>query len=350
WDYQVDGGAWVEFGSSTSTNQPGSVTTNTTFSVPDFSELDQKINNYRFRARPYFHDCVSSGTSLSIPISAPAKIYPAAPDYTLVKSQAICEGAAGVTITGNGYYDEVKIRIFRDDLVDAVVETTIEFDPMVGFSYSNNAIPAVNHLGESIPYKLQVANFLNDDADEERCYAETNLTFDVINPVISVSATISDESCHDPAAGSGQITLTAGGAGITAPITYTWSTGATTSTITNLQGDRDYEVVVKDANGCKTGPEVLTYRVEEPDPINFSLLNVEEVSCASNLQGVVNDGRIEVVASGGTGNFQYSIDGGTFVNSPLFSGLLAGPHTLRVKDGVCIQNLPANPVIVGQPS
>ena len=48
----------------------------------------------------------------------------------------------------------------------------------------------------------------------------------------------------------------------------------------------------------------------------------------------LNDGQLEVVASGGiAGNYEYSIDGGgTWVASPLFTGLSDGSYSIWVRD------------------
>ena len=44
------------------------------------------------------------------------------------------------------------------------------------------------------------------------------------------------------------------------------------------------------------------------------------------------NGFVEVAATGGEGDYQYSIDGGTFQSAPLFEGLGAGTHTVVARD------------------
>lgn len=44
------------------------------------------------------------------------------------------------------------------------------------------------------------------------------------------------------------------------------------------------------------------------------------------------DGEIEVTATGGTGPYTYSINGGTFSGINTFTGLCAGVHVITVKD------------------
>jgi len=55
---------------------------------------------------------------------------------------------------------------------------------------------------------------------------------------------------------------------------------------------------------------------------------VEQASCGNP------DGKINVLASGGEGNYTYSINGATAVTSSEFMNLAAGTYTILVKDGV----------------
>ncbi|MFM9057406.1 MAG: SprB repeat-containing protein, partial [Bacteroidota bacterium] len=63
----------------------------------------------------------------------------------------------------------------------------------------------------------------------------------------------------------------------------------------------------------------------------------------------VSDGTITVTATGGTGTLSYSIDGGSYQASNVFSGLAAGVHTLSVKDANnCVVSLSS--VTITQPA
>ncbi|MFM7015763.1 MAG: hypothetical protein ACKOX3_05475, partial [Bacteroidota bacterium] len=55
--------------------------------------------------------------------------------------------------------------------------------------------------------------------------------------------------------------------------------------------------------------------------------NGSQLSCATST-----DGAITVTASGGTGALEYSIDGGAYQSSAVFTSLAAGVHTISVKD------------------
>lgn len=95
-----------------------------------------------------------------------------------------------------------------------------------------------------------------------------------------------------------------------------------------------YSVIVKDGNGCTTtvGPNTIN----EPSKITISAEIVDDVTvCWYNT-----DGSIVVLATGGTGDLQFSIDGGTtWQTDGFFNNLSVGTYQVAVKDdNGCIKN------------
>ncbi|HUW06743.1 MAG TPA: gliding motility-associated C-terminal domain-containing protein [Williamwhitmania sp.] len=95
-----------------------------------------------------------------------------------------------------------------------------------------------------------------------------------------------------------------------------------------------YSVIVKDGNGCTTtvGPNTIN----EPSKITISAEIVDDVTvCWYNT-----DGSIVVLATGGTGDLQFSIDGGTtWQTDGFFNNLGVGTYQVAVKDdNGCIKN------------
>ncbi|WP_266204430.1 T9SS type B sorting domain-containing protein [Pontibacter kalidii] len=85
----------------------------------------------------------------------------------------------------------------------------------------------------------------------------------------------------------------------------------------------EYTITVKDANGCEFSDKV---KVSKDGPASFAS------STAASTCGAEN-GRISVVSvEGGAVPYTYSINGGSFQNSAVFTSLLAGSHTITVKD------------------
>jgi len=113
-----------------------------------------------------------------------------------------------------------------------------------------------------------------------------------------------------------------------APYNYDWNTGTSgTDFIENLSPD-SYEVTVTDANGCSTiSSETLT----APEQISLTF-NQQNLSCFNTT-----DGAIEVLAEGGTGdyNYQWNIDQSTST----ITDLEAGTYELILTDA---NDCPAN--------
>src|ERR1700756_3803981 len=109
-----------------------------------------------------------------------------------------------------------------------------------------------------------------------------------VNPGPSMYTGGSNISCYG--ACDGNTTLTG------SCITYTWSTGATTTTISNLCAGQ-YTVSGTDANGCIDS--VIAY-VTQPLQLLASISSVTNVSCFGNA-----DGAIYTDIEGGTGSYTF---------------------------------------------
>ncbi|MCB2196834.1 MAG: gliding motility-associated C-terminal domain-containing protein, partial [Bacteroidetes bacterium] len=104
-----------------------------------------------------------------------------------------------------------------------------------------------------------------------------------------------------------------------------------------------YSVYVRD--DCYTMTLVDTAHITGPTPITIDIVDITDVNtCYGD-----NTGRIEITASGGTGNFEYSNNGGAdYQASNVFIGIQAGIYTLSVKDDdACVS--PDSVVTVDQP-
>lgn len=107
--------------------------------------------------------------------------------------------------------------------------------------------------------------------------------------------------------------------------TYLWSNGANTSTATGTGGvDTEMSVIVTTPSGC-TGYD--TIQVSITAPIQITTAGFMSCGAASGSLQITN-------ASGGAGNYLYSLDGITFHSSPLFDSLSEGNYTIYVKDAL----------------
>ncbi|MBS1617676.1 MAG: SprB repeat-containing protein, partial [Bacteroidetes bacterium] len=111
-------------------------------------------------------------------------------------------------------------------------------------------------------------------------------------PVITASATGTNISCYGANDGTASVTAS-GGVGT---LTYTWSSGSSSPSLTGLAAAL-YSVTVKDANGCQV---VSSYTVTEPAPLRLSLSSTN-VTCYGNGNGTVTAN-----VTGGTGAYTYT--------------------------------------------
>src|SRR5690606_35946285 len=106
------------------------------------------------------------------------------------------------------------------------------------------------------------------------------------------------------------------------PITF-----STTNPV-SVTSTGDYDAYVRD-NGGNTGysKAISNITISQDPPVVISETHLD-VSCNGN-----NDGSITLSASGGAGNYTYSIDGGAnFTASATFNNLTAGTYNAVVRD------------------
>jgi len=116
--------------------------------------------------------------------------------------------------------------------------------------------------------------------------------------------------------------LLAEASGGLAPYRFTWEDGTDSAAIESL-GAGSYAVSVTDARGCQAE---ATAEVSEP-PLFDVTIDVQPPSC-SNL----NDGIINIEATGVTGPFLYALNDRSFQNTSDFPNLPAGEYEIRVQD------------------
>jgi hypothetical protein len=109
----------------------------------------------------------------------------------------------------------------------------------------------------------------------------------------------------------------------TPPVLYSWSNGASSDSITNLSPG-SYTLIVSDARPCY---DTLTYQISQPSPVVAGVV-VNNTSCAE-----INDGEININASGGNGGFMYLVNNLSYA-SPLINGLATGVYTVSVVDSL----------------
>lgn len=139
-----------------------------------------------------------------------------------------------------------------------------------------------------------------------------------------------DVSCYGYADGVLQVSATGG----TPSYTYQLNGGLPqTSAYFNGLVEGVYSLSVSDANACV---DSLQINISQPTALSFQevLASHENINCYNG-----SNGQIEMLASGGTPAYQYTLNGGNFQSIGLFTGLSAGTYTMDVYDANgCVTN------------
>ena len=165
---------------------------------------------------------------------------------------------------------------------------------------------------------LSAGNYMVTVTDANSCLATAMVTV-VESDSIEINVTINDLSCNG--ASDGTITVSASGG--TPPLSYNWSNGATTPTITGLSAGT-YTVTINDANECSNS---ISIEVTEPDVLQVAISGTD-VTCSGGM-----DGTATLSVSGGIPGYTYawSANANGQINATV-TGLAAGSYIVTVSD------------------
>jgi len=159
-------------------------------------------------------------------------------------------------------------------------------------------------------------------------------SFVVSQPAAPLSGTITAQTnvaCFGESTGN----VTIAGSGGTAPYEYSLDGGSyqSSGTFSDLSAG-DYTITVQDANLCIFDvPVTIT---EPAAALDGSIQSQVNVLCFGDATGSVT-----VAGSDGTAPYQYSLDGGPYQASGLFTGLLAVDYIVTVRDAnLCTFDIP----------
>ena len=163
--------------------------------------------------------------------------------------------------------------------------------------------------------------------DNNRCSTSNSVT--LLAPVAISSPTVlsnyngSNVSCNGSTNGFINLSVSGG----TAPYTYSWSPGGSTTQNLNNLGAGTYSFTVTDANNC-TSSRAVTLVAPNPIsvPVTVSNFNGSNVSCNGSTNGFIN-----LSVSGGTGPYAYSWSPGGSTTQNLVN-IGAGTYAYTVTD------------------
>jgi len=187
--------------------------------------------------------------------------------------------------------------------------------------------------GGTGPYEYTFNGQTNTSGIFTGIYAGTDYSYSVVDsrncgpvfgsititepPEFTSSAVLSHIDCNGALTGSIDLTVVGG----TSPFSFLWSNGSTDEDPVNLAAG-SYTVTVTDDNGCTT---TLTETITQPTKV-LAAVSSTAILCPGGNSTVL------VTASGGTPDYEYSIDGGANYQTSNSFSLPAGSYTVKVID------------------
>ncbi|MBK8846376.1 MAG: T9SS type A sorting domain-containing protein [Bacteroidetes bacterium] len=244
---------------------------------------------------------------------------------TTAANNNLAAGTYTVTVTdANGCTKTCSYTVTQPSALTATCSGT-----SVDCYNKGNGTASVNATGGTLPYTYlwsngaTVANLIGlipgtytvTVTDANGC--TKTCSYLVTQPAQLVAVcTKSMVNCFGGSNATATIIVTGG----TAPFTYLWNNGATTSSLTGLAAGT-YSVTVTDSKNCSTA---CTFIIDQPNQL-IATCSKTDISCNGGLNGSVI-----VTAVGGTGTYNYLWSNGNTASS--INGLAAGTYTVTVTD------------------
>lgn len=184
-----------------------------------------------------------------------------------------------------------------------------------GANANNATTEDVSTLGAGI-YSVTIT-----DNGFANCFIDTTFSLSNANAPVINSVNVTDETC---AGNDGTATVNASGG--TGNLTYNWSNGGTSSSITGVAAGA-YNFTVTDANNCQaTGVANV--------PLNCVTCNLQTSAAVVPPACGQTTGSVTVsITTAGTTPYTYSIDGTNYQASNTFTGVTAGNYSVYTIDG-----------------
>ncbi|WP_207515169.1 T9SS type A sorting domain-containing protein [Longitalea luteola] len=217
-------------------------------------------------------------------------------------------------------YRYVSCKNFADGKLYAKAQGGIEI-PIFRYQYqwfrNDNGVWTDIQQDDSIAVKLKAGEYKIIITDKNNITKES-APFTLVEPdLLTLTLSSTPLNCNGSNNGTASAEITGG----TGPYHLEWTTGETTTTISNLaQGN--YKAFVKDTRNCQTETQI---KVTSPDPVEISNVIVKDPTCYLGA-----DGAISYTATGGTLPYNYKWSNGA--TSATQNKLPAGKYRLTLTD------------------
>ena len=272
-------------------------------------------------------------------------------DYTFT---GLNPGNYTITVTtadGCSYTDTAVITDYRNMSLTAAVSQsvscvtgTIQLTATAGLPqylyaiYSYNGIlqnPASENYQNSAVFEIepgQEGTYVFTVSDANNCSVLSNPVTISAQPNATYTPLVTNVSCFGAANGAIQYTI-----GNTNGYTLSYDlldaaetviASNTTGSFTNL-APGNYSIVMNQVRGTISCPVTANYTITQPlSALSGQAQIVQAYTCTTTGSIGIVTGSVQ----GGTTPYQYSIDGITFGNPSVFTGLTNGTYTIKIKD------------------
>ena len=242
------------------------------------------------------------------------------------------QGEITVTVVDNGIPSVSAKNIYRT--LDE--NGQLQLDGIDFLSYAND------DCRDDLVYTLDRSVFTCDDigrqnvvltvtdksgnSDSDTAWVEISDSGACIEPLSQITEQINNLLCYGASDASIQVSATGG----TSPYTYELTDESfntiipqqTNNVFTGLLAG-NYITKVVDGNGQES---TFSITIQEPQPINANSI-ITNINCSGT-----DTGHIEIITSGGTGPYQYSLNNGPKVVTNIFESLSPGQYNIEITD------------------
>ncbi len=238
------------------------------------------------------------------------------------------------TIDQNGCISETQVSITEPEVLELDItdqegiscfgetDASIILEASGGTATYEYSIDGINYQLSPVFDNLDEGTYTISVLDANACFEGLEVTIDAPEELIGEIIVQEDAGCAGAAEGS--MILSANGGAGSYVFTYdTQTANGDTVAFSNLPAGT-HIVTITDANDCNSE---LTVEILENAAIELETTAIEDISCFG-----IDDGMIEVMGSGGSGVYQYNINGGTYDTENTFDNLGSGIYNIGVLD------------------
>ncbi|MEO5641696.1 MAG: SprB repeat-containing protein [Bacteroidia bacterium] len=309
-EYSVNSGPYLAFGNPFSNSSSSAFSATVTAATSVFVPAGQNVvfrlvcwnassatGTFRINNNTAINGSVFSLTTTNV-TGAPFCV-----NATLGAATDVTYSSTGTFASGNVFYAELSDA--SGSFASPVTIGTLPGNAATGII--NAIIPAGTLPGNGYRIRVKSSAPAIDGADNG---------VDISIGGVGLSYTVTDITCNGNGNGAVNTTITSG----VGPFTYSWSTSATTPSISGLSGGT-YSLTVTDNGGCST---TISAVVNEPAPLTGNATSTN-VQCNGDANGAVN------LAVGG-GTMPYSFSWSNSATAQNISGISVGTYSVSITD------------------